>query len=85
MNDWISVKEKPITKSGFYMIITESGNIHKVKHVWPGSFMSGFKQDYRNGLHYPVTDPIKYIYLYGLNKNWEPDESILEKDVAEGI
>ena len=83
--EWIDVKEKPITKSGFYKVLLKSGNIHYAKYVRPGCFMSGSGRDYRNGYAYPITWPEKYIYLFGLNKKWEPDEKVLEKDWPENI
>ena len=82
---WYSVKEKPITKSGFYKVLLKSGNTHYAKHVKPGCFMSGYAKDYRNGGHYPISWPVKYIYLFGLNNQWEPCEKVKEVDWPEGI
>jgi hypothetical protein len=83
--NWISVKDKPLTKSGFYKVWLKSGNIHYARYVKPGCFQSGRGRDYRNGCTYPITYPIKYIYLFGLNNKWQPDEKVLEKDWPENI
>jgi hypothetical protein len=83
--EWISVDEKPITKSGFYKVWLKSGNIHYAKYVKPGCFKSGYGKDYRNGGTYPIKWPLKYIYLFGLNNKWEPDESVKEENWPEGI
>jgi hypothetical protein len=82
---WKSVDEEPISKSGFYKVLLKSGNTHYAKHIHHGLFISGYNKDYRNGGFYPVEYPIKYIYLFGLNKKWEPDETVKYQDWPEGI
>ena len=82
---WKSVSEYPPTKSGFYKVWLESGNIHYARYVKPAMFQSGRGRDYRNGDPYPITYPVKYIYLYGLNDKWQPDPKVKEEDFPEGI
>jgi hypothetical protein len=85
MNKWKCIKEYPITKSGFYKVLLESGNIHYARCLKRGPFMSGIGRDYRNGDRYPIIYPIKYVYLFGLNNKWQPDENVKEEDWPDGI
>ena len=82
---WIDCKVNPISKSGFYKVLLNSGRIHYAKYVKPGCFQSGNGKDYRNGNPYPIMWPVKYIYLFGLNKKWEPSEKVKEEDWPENI
>jgi hypothetical protein len=77
--------EKTDIYSDFDKVILPSGNIHYAKYVKPGQFISGHARDYRNGIRYPIKWPIKYIYLFALNKKWEPDEKVKEDDWPNGI
>jgi hypothetical protein len=83
--NWINTSDKPITKSGFYKVLSSSYNIHYARYIRPGSFMTGHGRDYRNGHNYPMSWPIKYIYLFGLNQKWEPDENVREEDWPDNI
>jgi hypothetical protein len=83
--EWINCKEIPPKKSGFYKVLTPSYNIHYARYLKPGPFMSGDGRDYRNGNPYPIVWPLKYIYLFGLNNKWQPDENVREEDWPDNL
>lgn len=85
MKEWNNFKENPPRKSGYYKIKLKNENIHYCKYIYHHNFVSGYNNDYRNGQPYPVMEPFEYIYLFGLDDNWEPDESVTYEDFPLGI